>query len=116
MKLIKIFSTCLFLFFFVSCKQVANTESDASIEKRVEALLYQMTLEEKIGQMNQISPSGEEAVIKELVKKGEVGSILNIVDPVVLNALQKVAVEESRGYGSELLQHVFYFDDFKFSE
>jgi beta-glucosidase len=66
------------------------------MEDRVESLLSQMTTDEKIGQMNQISPWGEPTQIAESVRRGEVGSILNVVDPVALNALQQVAVEESR--------------------
>lgn len=55
MKTIRIFSTCLLLLPFVSCTQVANKGSDAAIEKKVESLLSRMTLEEKSGQMNQIT-------------------------------------------------------------
>lgn len=73
-------------------QQPANKE----LETNVETLLAKMTLEEKIGQMNQISPWGEPTQIAELVRKGEVGSILNVTDPVALNALQQVAIEESR--------------------
>ena len=75
--------------FAVSCAAPAGDE----IDRKVEALLAKMTLEEKIGQMNQVSGgyqfSGE-------IAKGNVGSILNIVDPVEINAVQRVAVEESR--------------------
>ncbi|MBE6219340.1 MAG: glycosyl hydrolase [Rikenellaceae bacterium] len=75
--------------FAVSCAAPAGDE----IDRKVEDLLAKMTLEEKIGQMNQVSGgyqfSGE-------IAKGNVGSILNIVDPVEINAVQRVAVEESR--------------------
>ena len=53
-------------------------------------------LEEKIGQMNQISSYGNIEDMSALIKKGEIGSILNEVDPVRINALQRVAMEESR--------------------
>jgi beta-glucosidase len=56
-----------------------------------------MTLEEKVGQMNQLSYdawAGEGFV--EAIRAGNVGSLLNIVDPTALNELQRVAVEESR--------------------
>lgn len=96
MKTIRIFSTCLLLLPFVSCTQVANKGSDAAIEKKVESLLSRMTLEEKIGQMNQITSYGNIEDMSSLIKKGEVGSILNEVDPVRINALQRVAMEESR--------------------
>ena len=96
MKTLKIFSACLFLLPFVSCTQVANKGSDAATEKKVESLLSKMTLEEKIGQMNQISSYGNIEDMSALIKKGEIGSILNEVDPVRINALQRVAMEESR--------------------
>ena len=87
---------CLLLLSFVSCTQVANKGSDAATEKKVESLLSRMTLEEKIGQMNQITSYGNIEDMSSLIKKGEVGSILNEVDPVRINALQRVAMEESR--------------------
>lgn len=96
MKVLKIFSACLFLLPFASCTQVATNKGDAATEKRVEALLSKMTLEEKIGQMNQISSYGNIEDMSSLIKKGEVGSILNEIDPVRINALQRVAIEESR--------------------
>ena len=75
--------------FAVSC--VAPVDND--IDLRVEELLQQMTLEEKIGQMNQVSGGLQ---FKDEIAKGNVGSILNVVDPVEINAVQRVAVEESR--------------------
>ena len=96
MKVMKFFSACLFLLPFGSCTQVATYKGDAATEKKVEALLSKMTLEEKIGQMNQISSYGNIEDMSGLIKKGEVGSILNEMDPVRINALQRVAIEESR--------------------
>ena len=43
-------------------------------------LLHKMTLEEKLGQMNQLSPWDFEDLARR-VRKGEVGSILNVVNP-----------------------------------
>lgn len=94
MKTIQILSTSLLLF-FASCTQVSESK-DTSLDTKIDHLLSQMTFEEKIGQMNQISPWGEAAQVAELVRKGEIGSVLNVVDPVALNALQQVAMEESR--------------------
>ena len=96
MKILRIFSACLLLLPFVSCTQVATNKGDAATEKKVESLLSKMTLEEKIGQMNQISSYGNIEDMSSLIKKGEVGSILNEIDPVRINALQRVAIEESR--------------------
>lgn len=69
---------------------------DKALEAKVEKLLARMTLEEKIGQMNQVSSYGNIEDMSGIIKKGEVGSILNEVDPQRISALQHVAVEESR--------------------
>ena len=71
--------------------QTQNTE-----EERVEALLQQMTLQEKIGQLNQLSIGGFNQGTAGQVRAGMVGSVLNEVNPKVLNRYQKIAVEESR--------------------
>ena len=70
--------------------------TDAAVERRVEALLSRMTLAEKIGQMNQISAGGDVAQYADALRKGNIGSILNEVDPVKINEFQRIAVEESR--------------------
>ncbi len=62
-------------------------------EKKIDALISQMTLHEKAGQMNQLSGGDW---LAEAVERGEVGSILNCVDPAEVNRIQKVAVEKSR--------------------
>lgn len=100
MKTFKITSISLSLgaLAMVACSSPNSkmSENDAKIEQRVEALLSQMTLEEKIGQMNQISSFGNIEEMHELIKKGEVGSILNETNAESINKLQKMAVEESR--------------------
>lgn len=90
------FSVGLSLLLFFSCAQVSNRKGDVAIERKVETLLSRMTLEEKIGQMNQISSFGNIEDMSGLIKRGEIGSILNEVDPLRVNALQHIAVEESR--------------------
>lgn len=72
-----------------------DTNSDSEIENKVEALLGKMTLEEKLGQMNQLSPWDFDELAGK-VRKGEVGSILNYTDSALVNKIQRVAVEESR--------------------
>ena len=73
----------------VGCSADPQTETD----KKVEELLNQMTLHEKVGQMNQLSGG---AWVADQAAKGEVGSILNCVDPAEINLVQKAAVEQSR--------------------
>ncbi|MBQ3245380.1 MAG: beta-glucosidase BglX [Bacteroidales bacterium] len=70
-----------------------STAPKNEIDRKVDDLLSQMTLREKVGQMNQLSGG---AWLVETAATGEVGSILNCVDPVEINAVQKAAVEQSR--------------------
>ena len=75
-------------------------------ETQVDSLLSLMTLEEKIGQMNQYNgfwdvtgpaPSEGDASMKyENLRKGLVGSMLNITGVEEVRKVQKIAVEESR--------------------
>ena len=67
------------------------------IEKRIDNLLAKMTLEEKIGQTIQINiHEGNRKEMIERIRQGQVGSVLTIYGIDNINAVQKVAVEESR--------------------
>ena len=56
-----------------------------------------MTLEEKLGQMSQISYKDQHSVShEEPVLKGQAGSFLFLTDPVEINRLQHIAVEQTR--------------------
>jgi len=76
--------------------------ASASIEQRVEALLKQMTLDEKIGQLVQYSvgtptgPGTGRGDYEEMVAKGEVGSLFNVPGLQSANRFQHIAVEKSR--------------------
>ncbi len=65
----------------------------SDLDRKIDDLLAQMTLREKIGQMHQVSGGAELAAA---ATKGEIGSILNCVDPETINAVQRAAVEQSR--------------------
>lgn len=66
-------------------------------EGKIDDLLAKMTLDEKIGQMNQINGVGWASPdIVNQVKAGLAGSILNEVDAKTVNELQRVALEETR--------------------
>lgn len=76
------------------------------IEERIDLLMKQMTLEEKVGQMNQYNgfwevtgpaPKGGDAELKyEHLRKGWVGSMLSVRGVKEVRAVQKIAVEETR--------------------
>ena len=82
----------------ISCTERKSSTVGASpeVERRVDQLLSRMTLAEKIGQMNQVSAGGEVANYADALRKGQIGSILNEVDPVKVNEFQRISVEESR--------------------
>jgi beta-glucosidase len=83
------------LFLFSSSLMAVGVKNDP-VEKKIDKLISRMTLEEKIGQMNQISSFESIETMGEFVKKGSIGSIINEIDPVNINALQRIAVNESR--------------------
>ncbi len=68
------------------------------LRQRVDDLLKKMTLDEKIGQLNEISAADFAAPPnrEEMIKDGEVGSFLWSVDPDRLDKYQHIAVEQSR--------------------
>ena len=73
------------------------TSPDAKVvEKRVNTLLDQMTLEEKVGQLSQVFVFGPSKQVDEQVAKGQLGSLLFVTDPASINRLQRIAVEQSR--------------------
>ncbi|MGC9293236.1 MAG: beta-glucosidase BglX [Acidobacteriaceae bacterium] len=76
--------------------------ADKQLNKRVDALLAKMTLEEKVGQLVQYSagaPTGPNSIgqeYKTMVMAGQVGSLFNISDAKTANLFQRAAVEKSR--------------------
>ena len=76
--------------------------SSPAIEARVEKLLARMTLEEKIGQLVQYSagqptgPGTGRTGDDDMIRKGQVGSLFNVTGADKVNALQKIAIEQSR--------------------
>ncbi len=83
----------------------ARTDSelnDPAIEARVEELLRKMTLDEKVGQLVQYSagqptgPGTGRTDYPDMLAKGEVGALFNIVTAKETNAFQRIAVEKSR--------------------
>ena len=116
MKTIKLLVPIMCCFIALSSCQNSKTNKSKTkslsltsvehIEQKVDALLKQMTLEEKIGQMNQYSgfwdltgpapSSGNAAKKYEHLRKGYVGSMLNLRGVKNVRKIQKIAVEETR--------------------
>jgi beta-glucosidase len=74
----------------------AAAPDEASVHQRADALLKQMTLEEKLGQLNQLFAFGPPGSFDEAVSKGQLGSLLFVTDPTQINHFQHLAVEKSR--------------------
>lgn len=100
MKLLaKVVIIVMLSFYSVSC--AGQARSGGSIEQKVESLLKKMTLQEKLGQMNQIywNKDAEDEIksFPERVRRGEIGSFLGTAIPLAeRNGLQRIAVEQSR--------------------
>lgn len=72
---------------------------ETEVNSRVAALLSQMTVQEKVGQLTQSFLFGgaeNSEAFENRVRNGEVGSVLFTTDPQVINHLQQLAVERSR--------------------
>ena len=104
----------------VSCCKVDYKDPNAPIEKRVESLLSQMTLEEKVGQMNQfcgvehVSQKDKKAqadnhdaqgfypginadTLRKWTKQGLIGSYLHVLTAEEANELQGLAMQSRLG-------------------
>ena len=66
-----------------------------TVDQRVEEILSRMTIEDKLGQLNQMDGRRDIEKIKQEVREGTLSSIMNIVDPAVTDELQRIAIEES---------------------
>lgn len=105
MKKVSIAIGCIFSLLYTNSNAQSSAAND-SIDKKVEVLLSKMTLEEKIGQMNQYNgfwevtgpaPKDGDAKIKyEHIKKGWVGSVLNVKGVENVRRLQEIVMKESR--------------------
>ena len=104
----------------MSCGRVDYKDPNAPIEKRVESLLSQMTLEEKVGQMNQfcgvehVSQKDKKAqtdnqdaqgfypginadTLRNWTKEGRIGSYLHVLTAEEANELQALAMQSRLG-------------------
>jgi len=90
----KLFSITTLLF-IITITGFSQQKINKQEEKFINNLLSKMTLEEKLGQMNQTYMGTTLDSINMRIRKGEIGSLLNI-DPKLINQIQRTAVKESR--------------------
>ena len=86
--------------FFMSCSQnkVSQTENNRD-EKFIDSIVSVMSIDGKIGQTNLRGTSSRSKILseelKEDVRQGNVGALLNVMNVEFVDELQKIAVEES---------------------
>lgn len=84
----------------------AQARDKVSADQHIEALIAEMTLEEKVGQLTQYSDVGDttgplpddetQRQKMDMVRSGTVGSMLNVIGLDDIRTIQEYAVEESR--------------------
>jgi len=76
----------------------ASAGDAGQLDDRVSRLLERMTLSEKIGQITQVNAAEGKIPdqLREALKSGSIGSILNEVNVDAVNEMQRIAAEESR--------------------
>lgn len=90
-----------FLFHLAVCGLLlGQTKSDIPL---VQELLQKMTLEEKIGQLNLLTPGGGVATgavisqnVEEKIKAGQVGGLFGIAGPEKIRVVQELAIRQTR--------------------
>jgi len=101
-----LFSGLCLLTSLAALAQVSSSHAggiaDQGLDTRVESILHRMTLEEKVGQLVQYSagqptgPGTGRTDYDDMIARGEIGSLFNVIDPKEINKYQKIAMEKSR--------------------
>ena len=84
------------------CKQHNEATEDAQMRVFVDKLMAQMTLEEKLGQLNLpvtgdiVTGAARESNVAEDIRQGRVGGLFNLKGVEAIREVQRIAVEESR--------------------
>jgi beta-glucosidase len=91
-----VLSAGLLMLMTSSCDNAKTVTDNA--EAKADKMLAQMTLDEKIGQMSQLDLGyfRDPEQLKQAVRDGRCGSLLNYLGTEQVNELQRIAVEESR--------------------
>ena len=92
----------LFLFLFGSLIAIHLSAQDTKMNAFISSLMSKMTLEEKIGQLNLVTPGGTvtgSVVSKDVddkIRKGSVGGLFGITGPEKVRKAQEIAMNNSR--------------------
>ncbi|HMP25230.1 MAG TPA: glycoside hydrolase family 3 N-terminal domain-containing protein [Saprospiraceae bacterium] len=100
--MIRILQLAVILLLLVNGMLVAQPMSEAEINRKIDALLAQMTLEEKVGQLTLFTSDWDvtgptiRAGYKADIQSGRCGNIFNAHTAKYNRELQRIAVEETR--------------------
>jgi beta-glucosidase len=90
----------LIVFCFATTAFLGGTAQQKTIDQRVDSVLKLMTLEEKVGQLNQYNgdfaatgPITKDGDKQNQIRQGKVGSMLNIMGTAHTRQLQEIAME-----------------------
>lgn len=87
---------------FICLNYVSQAQVDARMNAFVSNLMKQMTVDEKIGQLNLVTPGGAvtgsvvSSDVESKIKKGQVGGLFGITGPDKIRQAQELAVKHSR--------------------
>lgn len=93
-KILPILVAVFVLTGLAGCRREPNQSVD---NKFIDDLMGKMSIDDKIGQLNQRNSAGGEQGkgLMEAIARGEVGSVLNETRPGVIREMQRLAVEQS---------------------
>jgi beta-glucosidase len=93
----------LILLVIAACSANQPKSGDSEMDRFISELMGKMTIQEKIGQLNLVTPGGGiltgsvvSTDVEAKIKAGNVGGIFGIYGPEKLRQAQKLAVDESR--------------------
>ncbi len=94
-------SAVIFSFLFIS--EGYSQQANDKMKNFVDALMKKMTLEEKIGQLNLLTPGGDIVTgsvvskgVEEKISKGQVGGLFGVIGYEKIKKAQELAVNTSR--------------------
>jgi len=105
MKRLLSFSVAVFCLLATAVSLTGCTSSDpqdAEMNRFIDRLMAQMTLEEKLGQLNLpvtgdiVTGAARESNVAEDIRQGRVGGLFNLKGAAAIREVQRIAVEESR--------------------
>lgn len=103
MKLIAFITAVLLASLSIRAQVKPNTSSSAKMNQYVSSLMQKMTLDEKIGQLNLVTPGGGVATgavvssdVETKIKAGNVGGLFGVIGVNKIRQAQELAVTTSR--------------------